>query len=193
MKCISIIVISYFLFTQSVFAMDQSDQPYTLSAFIPISLQGVTDGIAQCVASSFGSVSSTLTNQLSDAAAFKKLGWPPEDDVAQKELQKSIAVYKRVNAALQSHILDYPECEADHSFISRRYQYCQRALNVLNSYPDSVNLALYCLQYHKQVMNDFDLKRFLTFVTLHEEAIKKNTLSIDQAWARIKAANDGNK
>src|SRR6185369_17734452 len=51
------------------------------------------------------SVVATVNNFMYDTEAFKKLGWPITDKIAQQELEKTQEVYKRVNDCLQKRIM----------------------------------------------------------------------------------------
>lgn len=151
-----------------------SPEPY--SFYIPTLADTYTS-----VTNSFDSLKNTVTNFASDYYAFRKLGWPPSDFIAQEELKKSKELYARVNDSIQTHST-YEALLSDYNAITRRNAVCQRVLLALDNYPDALNLALFCIQHHRPVMNDFDISRFLAFVTKEQE---KSTKGMQEAYQEL--------
>jgi hypothetical protein len=193
-----IIVIGFFVLLNTLSVAMEKTEPLAISSsaseqslsgfYIPI--PSFSDAYG-AVASSLESFKNTVTNSISDDAAFKKLGWPLLDAIAQQELQTSKSLYKRVNEAIQNRT-DYPTFLEDCGFINRRNLYCQRVLQALPTHPDAVNLALFCMQHHKSVMNDFDKSRFLLFVNVGQEKTKKGTQEIDLELAKLTIVPENN-
>ncbi len=129
-------------------------------------------GLMQYVGSCLSSSYNTVNNYLSDEAAFIKLGWPPSNIDAQKELKDTLIIYQKVNNAVQNNLF-YQEFENDYITINNRQGYCQRVLKALSKHPQAVELALFCLKHHKPAMNFFDLTRFGTFVKKELEKSQK--------------------
>jgi len=160
-----------------------SGQPYNSYLNLGTFLAGFNH-LSDCVASSLDSLSNTITNQISDEAAFRKLGWPLSDEIARQELEKSTLLYKRHNDSFK--VFDeYFEYTNDCNAINRRTQYCQRVLwalynNTILNHADRPKLALHCLQHHKQVLNDFDKSKFLFFVQIYQEKTKQDVKQLDQ-------------
>jgi hypothetical protein len=153
---------------------------------------GLTSYLSGYVTSSFDSITNTITNTMSDYAAFRKLGWPPSDEVAMQELEKSKIIYTRVNESIQkqSHYEAFLE---DCNAITRRTVICQRVLLALDSYPDALNLALFCIQHHRRVMNEFDLSRFLAFVNKEQNRSTKGAQDVYQELAKVMVMPNDNE
>lgn len=147
--------------------------------------------------SSFDSATNTIMNIVSDDAAFKKLGWPPNDSIAQQELEKSKSIYDRHNKSFKNYGT-YPEYQEDCDAINRRTNYCQRVLVAL--YNDTIlnrvergKLALHCLQHHGQALNEFDKSKFVYFVTEEQKKIKNDTQNIDQEFQNLTLVSKDNE
>jgi hypothetical protein len=153
---------------------------------------GLTSYLSGYVTSSFDSITNTITNTMSDYAAFRKLGWPPSDEVAMQELEKSKIIYTRVNESIQKQI-HYEVFLEDCNAITRRTVICQRVLLALDSYPDALNLALFCIQYHRRVMNEFDLSRFLAFVNKEQNRSTKGAQDVYQELAKVMVLPNDNE
>lgn len=144
------------------------------------------------VSGSFDSLSNTVTNACSDYAAFKKLGWPPSDPVAQQELERSKAIYEKVNKSIQTQILHETFLE-DCNAITRRNAICQRVLVALDNYPDAINLALFCINHHRRILNEFDLSRFLAFVNKEQEKSNKGAQDVYKELSRVMVLPNDNE
>jgi len=163
-------------------------------------LTGISAGlnhVSDYVASSLGSLSTTVMNQISDEAAFKKLGWPPEDKDAQQELERSKLLYERHNKSFKSYD-EYFEYKNDADAINRRTQYCQRVIwalynNTIPNHADRPKLALHCLLHHKQVLNAFDTSKFLHFIQKDQERTKHDTKKVDQELEHLTIVPDDNE
>lgn len=163
-------------------------------------LTGISAGfnhVSDYVASSLGSLSTTVMNQISDEAAFKKLGWPLSDQIAREELEKSKVLYERYNKSFKSYD-EYFEYANDANAINRRTHYCQRVIwalhkNTIPNHADRPKLALHCLQYHKQVLNDFDKSQFLFFIQKDQEKTKLDTKKVDQELEHLTIVPDDNE
>lgn len=142
---------------------DVSVSPYTLSFSLPT---------FTTISNSVSSLTATVNNYWYDTEAFKKLGWPKDDILAQQELEKTQEVYRRMTESLQNRVT-YNDFMEDYNFINRRQQYCQRVLQALPNCPQGVELALFCLKHHRAAMNSFDLTRFLIFVEAEQEKSKQ--------------------
>jgi len=81
----------------------------------------------------FQSLVITAHNQLSDDAAFLKLGWPPEKDADDKELQRFIFVSKRYKNAIMGKEEDLQFVDSDAAYIDRRSSYVKRAIKSLKT------------------------------------------------------------
>src|SRR5438128_7995407 len=158
------------IITTAASAMEQ--QPLAIAGKSSSPEVGLSSYLYGCVSNSLDSLSSTVINTCSDYAAFRKLGWPPLDLIAQQELEKSKTMYERVNKSIQTQI-SYPTFLDDCNAITRRNAICQRVLVALDNYPDALNLALFCIQHHRRILNEFDLSRFLAFVNKEQEKSNK--------------------
>lgn len=158
----------------------------------PLPDPGLSSYLYGCVSGSFDSLSNTIANTVSDYSAFKKLGWPTSDEFAQQESVKCDAMYTRVNDSIQKQI-SYPTFLEDCAAITRRSAICQRVLLVLDSYPDALNLALFCIQYHRRVMNEFDLSRFLAFVNKEQEKSTKGAQGVYKELSKVMVLPNDNE
>jgi hypothetical protein len=131
----------------------EDSPPYTFSFSLPT----VTGAVS--------SLAATYNNYMYNTEAFKKVGWPTTDKIAQQELEKSQEIYKR---ALQNS-----GSRDDYAFINRRQAICQRVLDELPDHPQGLQLALFCLTHHRAVMTPVDMTRFLDFVQEQQEKSKK--------------------
>jgi len=129
------------------------------------------------VTNAFGSLRETVNNYVWDDSAFKKLGWPESDESARQELRKTQEIYQKVNDALKTRVY-YETFLQDCDSITRRHEYCQRVLIVLENHPRGVDLALFCLTNHRQAMNQFDITRFLVFVDEKRATITQGTQKV---------------
>lgn len=181
--------------TTNIFAMERSQplaipdksSPEPYSFYIPTLADTYTS-----VTNSLDSLKNTVTNFASDYYAFRKLGWPPSDLIAQEELKKSKELYARVNNSIQTHST-HETLPSDYNAITRRNAVCQRVLLALDNYPDALNLALFCIQYHRPVMNDFDISRFLAFVTKEQEKSTKGMQEAYQELAKVMVLPNDNQ
>ena len=142
---------------------ESSSPAYSLSLGLP-TLTTFMNGMNSLV--------NTHNNYWYPSEALKKLGWPEGDPLAQQELEISQDLYKRVAESLEKREM-YNSFSEDCDRINRRQGYCQRALQELPNCPQGVQLALFCLKYHRAAMNSFDLTRFLIFVEEEQEKAKK--------------------
>lgn len=173
-------------------AMDQ-EQPFAiLSKSLPEQQLGLSSYLYGCVSGSFDSLSNTIVNTVSDSAAFRKLGWPPSDALAQQELEKSKVIYKRVNDSIQTQI-SYSAFLDDCTAITRRNTICQRVLVALDNYPDALNLALFCMQHHRQVLNEFDFLRFLAFVNKEQSKSTQSAQAVCKELTKIMVFPNNNE
>lgn len=176
--------------TTTVLPMEQekpnTTQPLTIIQSSLGSYSGIlSDGlnyVSECVATSFDSLSNTITNQMSDEAAFKKLGYPGRDKTSREEITKFQSVYQRRQKMIGKA---YPERVNDDAFISRRVQYIQRVLyalhnNTIANSTDRPKLALHCIQYHQQILNPLDTEELKYFITAEQEKIKQHTKKVDE-------------
>lgn len=176
------------MFTSLSLAMD-SKLPivqYAISDYIPMTLPSFDD-MPQCVASSWDSLKNTVNNKMFDESAFKKLGWPVNDPTAQRELERSTAIYNRVNVALKKRDF-YTEFAQDCDIINRRILVCQRALNAFEAHPDGVKLALHCIKHHHYILTPYDLTKFMSFVQSSKKTSQQGVDEIEQELALIKSA-----
>ena len=172
--------------SQSLVIVEKSSpEPYTF--YIP----SFSD-MSVSLATNWDSFRSTVTNSISDDAAFRKLGWPPTDQIACEELAKSKEIYKRVNDSIQKRI-PYSTFLEDYNAINRRTLYCQRALQALSDRPDGVALAMFCMKHHQELMNAFDLSRFLLFVNEKQEKTKHGTQVVDRELSQLKIVPQDNE
>ena len=146
---------------------DFSVSPYTFSFSIPT----VTEAV--------GSLTATYNNYMYNTEAFKKIGWPITDKIAQQETEKSQEIYKKAlqNAATMS----------DYAFINRRQAICQRVLDELPDHPQGLQLALHCVQCHRAAMTPVDLTRFLSFIEEQREKSKK----VDAEYSQLTILPEG--
>lgn len=126
------------------------------------------------LSNNLNSLRNTVNNYVWDDSAFKKIGWPLSDEFAQQQLIETQNVYTRMNNHLKTGIM-YDEFKNDSDAISRRNGYLQRVLYALENHPQGVELALFCLEHHEQVMNTFDKTRFLLFVEGKKATITQET------------------
>jgi hypothetical protein len=146
--------------SQPLTKSSENSPPYVFSFSLPT----VTGAVS--------SLTATYNNYMYNTEAFKKLGWPITDKIAQEELEKTQETYKRVNDCLQKRITN-PDCKNDYDFINRRQAICQRVLDGLPDHPQGVDLALFCLKHHRTAMTPVDLTRFLVFVEEQQEKSKR--------------------
>ncbi|HLW72957.1 MAG TPA: hypothetical protein VKR54_02830 [Candidatus Babeliales bacterium] len=166
------------------------------SYFIPIPS---FSGAFEYVSNSLDSLTTTLTNKLSDKAAFQKLGWPFPDKIACQELQKSKEMYGRVNGFYKNKE-SYSGYFEDLCAVSRRYEYCQRVIlalhnNTIANDSDRATLALHCLEHHETVMNSFDkaaLKNAVPHIMFNQMVFRKLgwPLSDDIAQQELQKSKD---
>jgi hypothetical protein len=142
---------------------ENSSPAYSLSFSLP-TITNVINGANSLV--------TTVNNYWYPSEALKKLGWPEGDTLAQQELKISQDLYKKVTESLEKRET-YNGFSEDCDRINRRQGYCQRALQELPNCPQGVQLALFCLKYHRAAMNSFDLTRFLIFVEEEQEKAKQ--------------------
>lgn len=182
------------IITTAASAMEQP--PLPIARAIPSKSSPEQNGFSSylygCVSNSFDSLSSTVINTCSDYAAFRKLGWPPLDLIAQQELEKSKAMYERVNKSIRTQV-SYPTFLEDCNAITRRNAICQRVLVALDNYPDALNLALFCIQHHRRILNEFDLSRFLAFVTKEQEKSNKGAQDVYQELSKVMVLPNDNE
>lgn len=157
------LVSSQELRTSQELKTSQSLSPYTFSFSLP-TLTNLSNGVNSLIA--------TATNYLSDDAAFIKLGWPSSNEQAQQELKNTQETYKRVTDSLQNNVR-HDDFVKDYEFLNRRQYYCQRVLQALPHHPKGLELAIFCLQHHRSVMNSFDLTRFWVFVEAEQKKSEK--------------------
>ncbi|HLJ30945.1 MAG TPA: hypothetical protein VKU36_00775 [Candidatus Babeliales bacterium] len=161
----------------SILTLDESPSIHTPPTSYLQSISYVT----AVVSNSFESIKNTVNNRLWDESAFKKLGWPPSDKEAKKELKATLKIYKRVEEYFCTGIM-YEKFPEDYEAIKRRECYCQRVLEALPQYSDAVNLALFCLEKHQFAMCYCDFKRFKLFLDLEQ---KKSTQTAEKVKERL--------
>ena len=158
----------------SLGAMEQQlekSQEFKKSQPLPI-VKKQSPSLLEYASSCMGSCYSTVTNYVSDEAAFKKLGWPPLDEIAIQELAMTKEIYNKVTDAVENN-QPYDDFLKDYNTINNRQYYCQRVLQALPSHPQAVELALFCLTHHSPAMHSFDLTRFGFFLQREQEKAKK--------------------
>jgi hypothetical protein len=196
----TIMSIFFVLATVISFAMEERSKPIdmrkTSSDWSSYIGSGLTTGF-NCAVSSFDSLTSTVINTVSDTAAFKKLGWPPDDATAQQELERSKTIYKQHNEMFKKYA-EYPQYYENYDAINRRAQYCQRVLLALHNDTilnrlDRGKFALHCLQYHSQALNDFQKTEFLYFVKEEQKKIKTETQNIEQELSDLTIVSKTNE
>jgi hypothetical protein len=164
---------------------ESSSPAYSLSFGVP-SVASLLNGASSLV--------TTFNNYWYDEEAFKKLGWPENDEVAQGELVKTLAIYDRVNAYFQTRKA-YIDLVEDRRAIGRRYGYCQRVLETLPQIPkraEALELATFCLKYHSQAMNDFIKSDFLLFVSVETGKSTRETQKAVSEVAQLKIVPENN-
>ena len=188
---IIIIYVVFIIISTNALAMDSSGSEKSSPEQLMFYLPSLTE-MSESLVTNWNSLKSTVTNSVSDDAAFRKLGWPPSDPIAQEELRKSKAIYARVNFSIQNHAQHETFLE-DCSAINRRTAYCQRALGALPYHSDGVGLAMFCLNNHQVLMNPFDLSRFLLFVNERQLKTKQGARVVDQELSKLKIVPKDNK
>jgi hypothetical protein len=168
MKINKVMVYVFFIMTTATLSAMELEKSKKMNESPSRNSPGLFEYIGNCAVSGYN----TVNNYLSEEAAFKKLGWPPSDVVAQKELKDTLAIYQKFNNAAKNNQM-YAEFENDNETINNRRYYCQQVLTALHRHPQAVELALFCLQHHKPAMNFFDLTRFGTFVKKELEKSQK--------------------
>ena len=197
MSIISRVIISSFLGLVVTMSWAMEKQQETPVQSLSFYCSGILATGLEIAAGSFDSLKNTVVNALSDEAAFLKLGWPENNNSSRQELEKCKLIYLRHNEQSKNG-QKYEEYHNDCAFINRRSQYCQRALNaILNNTIthslDRVTLALHCLKYHQQVLNDFTKSSFVYFVSTENEQIKNSTQKTDQDLINLKNLFENNQ
>jgi len=119
------------------------------------------------------SLYNTAKNELSDIAAFQKLGWPIHDITAQQELNITMQNYNRV---MEAHTRE--KCAEELSFVLRRTEYLVRAYLALPHMHDAFEFAQHLMKYHQRAMFPLLLQLFMSFTQdKHEDLrLKKNEI-----------------
>lgn len=136
----------------------------------------------------------TFNNYWWDEEAFKKLGWPTNDKVAQQELAATLMIYARMNKYFKTRD-KYDDLLEDRRLIGRRTDYCRRVLEALPLIPkraEALELATFCLNNHSQAMNDFIKTDFLLFVDLEKGKSIQEVQKADSELAKLKIVPDDN-
>jgi hypothetical protein len=143
------------------------------------------------------SLKNTVVNAMSDDAAFLKLGWPTDNQIAKQELQKCKEIYARYDASSKKCEISM-EHKEDCAFIERRTSYCKRVLSALqnNTIPncaDRPKLALHCLTHHEKVLNQFDKETFFKIVGMEQRKAEEEAQQVNQQLQKITNNQDINK
>lgn len=147
------------------------------------------------VGNGVNSLVTTINNYWYDEEAFKKLGWPTHDKIAQQELANTLVIYKRINSYFQTREL-YDDLTEDRRAIGRRYGYCQRVLEALPQIAkrsEALELATFCLKHHGEAMNNFVKSEFLLFVAVETNKSTQEVQKADSEVAQLKIVPEGNE
>lgn len=142
--------------------------PHSLQLTIP------TLGAAtQYLWDSASSLYNTAKNELSDSAAFQKLGWPIGDFTSQQELSITMQHYNDIMANNTRE-----KCAEELSFILRRTDYLVRAYLALSYRHDAFEFAQHLMKYHQKAMFPLLFQLFARFTQeKHEDLrLKKNEI-----------------
>jgi len=127
--------------------------------------------VFDCLIDGANSLYETVKNEFSDYEAFKKLGWPVDDPIAQQELQKTAAVYSKV-----LHLDNRPELADTLDRICRRTKILMRAfLSLPSRTVDKCQFAAHCILHHRWAMFPLLLTLFENFI--EEEKMAAQTAS----------------
>ena len=170
---------------------DQNNQSY--AEYISSNLAG---GLV-CLGKNLDSLKNTMVNAISDDAAFLKLGWPPQNQTAQQELQKCKEVYARYDGLSKKCEVSI-QYKEDCAFIERRTSYCKRVLSALHNNTvlncaDRPKLALHCLTHHEKVLNQFDKETFFEIVGMEQKKAEEEAQQVSQQLEKITNNKDINK
>ena len=116
----------------------------------------------------------TAKNEFSDYEAFKKLGWPVDDPVAQQELQKTTVMYSK-----ELRLDNRQELAETLDRMCRRTKILMRAfLSLPSRTVDKCQFAAHCILYHRWAM-------FPLLLTLFENFIEEEKMAAQAASKNI--------
>jgi len=166
--------------------LSQSPQQSGWGGYVTAAFNGICDRAAN----GLKSATDTVTNKVSDEAAFKKLGWPPSDTTAEAELNTCLANYatfKTLTLNFECFQQEYVELEA---FINRRRDYLRRAIIAFPTLDKGIDgtegtgFATHCLKHHICIMHSFEEGRIRAFLGKKQRASKNVDQMISQALER---------
>jgi hypothetical protein len=175
------------VFLQNVSAMEPGSY-LPLATYVPAGATELANSAWAMLATNLSSAATTVTNKVSDHAAFAKLGFPPSA-VNNAELLKCKAIQKRHAQAIIDGKAD-EEFFSDAAYLNRRQEYVKRAINALPTYPQAVELAIFCLNNHQQVMNSFDIARMVTFVQSKKQSSEEKVQQLSTELSQLVVSAD---
>ncbi len=144
-------------------------------------------GMANFVSSKVASATETFNNAASNDAAFRKLGYPVSDPIAQLELTKSLGKY---NTIAKEPIFEL-RCK-DLETIGNRVNYLIRVYKCLypteTTYgkclprPDGVLLVEHCMEHHLSVMPDPLKNLFKQYLNEQNAQTTKACNKAEKVW-----------
>jgi hypothetical protein len=126
------------------------------------------------------SLVTTVTNYMSDDAAFAKLGFPPKGAVNEAELAKYKGVIVRHNNDTLNNAWSSEQFKNDVAFLNRRQGYVKRAVEALENYADGFNLATFILTNYNDVMTTFEKTRVAQFLLISKKSAEVAIYNVNQ-------------
>lgn len=132
-------------------------------------------GLGESLWKNTNSLYVSAKNELSDAAAFQKLGWPLDDSKAQLELIDTLNRYDKV---LSADTKDDSHIEAI-AFVLRRTEYLVRAFLAIPFRGDGFEFSEHLLKYHYKAMFPVLVQKIIDFTRKKHEGVmlRKNEIS----------------
>lgn len=112
------------------------------------------------ITSAASSLVATVHNKLSDEAALKKLGFPPNDSYAETGLAECKTLYANVTNSPKSH-----QTKELLERCLRRTEYATRVFCILPKRPDFHEVILHCTDHHKPIMPPLLEKCYKEYLT----------------------------